>query len=66
MLIGYSNEKNYYFMPYYFYITLHSQVRKLELILKIISTDNQLIGYGVVVGLRGTGDSRSAALTTMQ
>ena len=25
--------------------------------------DNQLIGYGLVVGLRGTGDSRSTAFT---
>ena len=25
--------------------------------------DNQLVGYGVVVGLRGTGDSRAAGLT---
>ena len=25
--------------------------------------DNQLIGYGIVVGLRGTGDSRAAGLT---
>tara|TARA_B100000427_G_scaffold329379_1_gene345319 strand:- start:6553 stop:7623 length:1071 start_codon:yes stop_codon:yes gene_type:complete len=27
------------------------------------SRDNQLLGYGVVVGLRGTGDSRAAGLT---
>ncbi|MBI60482.1 flagellar biosynthesis protein FlgA [bacterium] len=29
----------------------------------IESRDNQLIGYGIVVGLRGTGDSRAAGLT---
>ena len=29
----------------------------------IESRDNQLIGYGLVVGLRGTGDSRAAGLT---
>lgn len=26
--------------------------------------DNQLVGYGIVVGLKGTGDSRAAALTS--
>ena len=29
----------------------------------IESRDNQLAGYGIVVGLRGTGDSRAAGLT---
>ncbi|MBH38042.1 flagellar biosynthesis protein FlgA [bacterium] len=29
----------------------------------IEARDNQLLGYGIVVGLRGTGDSRAAGLT---
>ena len=45
-------------MPYYFTLPLHSQVTKIRIkdIGKIIEArDNQLMGYGVVVGLRGTG-----------
>ena len=45
---------------------LFSQTAKIRIkdIGKIIEArDNQLIGYGIVVGLRGTGDSRSAGLT---
>jgi len=30
----------------------------------IEARDNQLIGYGIVVGLRGTGDTRSSGLTS--
>ncbi len=46
--------------------TLFSQEMKVRIkdIGKLIeSRDNQLVGYGIVVGLRGTGDSRSVGLT---
>ena len=41
-----------------------SNTVRLKDIGKLIeSRDNQLAGYGIVVGLRGSGDSRAAGLT---
>ena len=40
-----------------------SQVRLKDIATIIEARDNQLMGYGLVVGLRGTGDSRSSQLT---
>ena len=39
------------------------QVRLKDIANIIEARDNQLMGYGLVVGLRGTGDSRSSGLT---
>ncbi len=39
------------------------QVRLKDIATIIEARDNQLMGYGLVVGLRGSGDSRSSALT---
>ena len=50
-----------------FFNTLNAQITTIRIkdIGKIIEDrDNQLVGYGVVVGLRGTGDARGAGLTT--
>ena len=41
-------------------IAQSKQVRLKDIANIIEARDNQLMGYGLVVGLRGTGDSRSS------
>jgi flagellar P-ring protein precursor FlgI len=46
---------------FYFIATINLFAQKISDISSIIGVrDNQLIGYGLVVGLKGTGDSSSA------